>query len=110
MRIDWHPEQVTAEVEKTAMDRLEQAGEAVADRARGLVPVLSGKLKATIRVVRLKGDPKLNIRVYAGNREKGGAFYAHMVEYGTTKMKAKPFLRPALNASKGSIMEKMENG
>jgi len=39
-----------------------------------------------------------------------GAFYAHIVEYGSVKMKAKPFLRPALNASKGGIMDKMENG
>lgn len=107
---NWAPAQITAEVEKTAMDRLEKAGEIVADRARSLVPVRSGKLKATIRVVRLRGDAKQNIRVYAGNREKGGAFYAHMVEYGTVKMAAKPFLRPALNASKGGIMNKMENG
>jgi hypothetical protein len=33
-----------------------------------------------------------------------------MVEKGTVKMKAKPFLRPALNASKGQIMSIMENG
>ena len=58
----------------------------------------------------MKGDPKQNIRAYAGNRLKGGAFYAHMVEKGTVKMKAKPFLRPALNASKGQIMSIMENG
>lgn len=111
MRIEnWAPAQITAEIEKTAMDRLEKAGEIVAERARGLVPVNTGKLRDSIRVVRLKGDPKQNIRVYAGNREKNGAFYAHMVEYGTVKMPAKPFLRPALNASKGGIMDKMENG
>jgi len=86
------------------------AGELVAARARGLVPVDSGKLKDSIRVTRLKGDPKQNIRVYAGNRNKGGAFYAHMVEYGTVKMKAKPFLRPALNESKSSIKNIVENG
>ena len=110
MKIQWNPEQVTAEIEKKAMDRLERAGEIVGEKARQLVPVDTGKLKATIRVARLKGDPKQNIRVYAGNRLKGGAFYAHMVEKGTVKMKAKPFLRPALNASKGQIMAIMENG
>jgi len=111
MRVEgWHPEKITAEIEKKAMDRLEMAGELVAARARGLVPVDSGKLKDSIRVTRLKGDPKQNIRVYAGNRNKGGAFYAHMVEYGTVKMKAKPFLRPALNESKSSIKNIVENG
>jgi len=109
-RVEWHPEQITAEIEKKAMDRLEKAGEVVAAKARSLVPVKTGKLKDTIRVVRLKGDPKLNIRVYAGNRIKGGAFYAHMVEYGTVKTKAKPFMRPALNGSKGDTMNIMENG
>jgi hypothetical protein len=33
-----------------------------------------------------------------------------MVEYGTVKMKAKPFLRPALNQAKSVIMGIMENG
>jgi HK97 gp10 family phage protein len=118
MRIEnWAPAQITAEIEKTAMDRLEQAGEIIADRARALCPVDTGALKKSIRVRRLKGDPKLDVRIYAGNRVEGGsmkkgaargAFYAHMVEYGTVKMPAKPFLRPALNGSKGQIMSAME--
>jgi len=111
MRIEnWAPGKITAELEKTAMDRLYKAGEEVADIARRLVPVQTGKLRDSIRVTRLRGDPKLNIRVYAGSREKGGAFYAHMVEYGTVKMRAKPFLRPALNQLKGQIQEIMEKG
>ena len=108
--VNWYPEKITAEIEKKAMDRLQKAGELVADRARLNVPVDTGKLKASIRVVRLKGDPKLDVRVYAGSREKGGAFYAHMVEYGTVKMRARPYLRPALNVVKSSIMNIMENG
>jgi len=111
MRVEgWSPGAITIEVEKRAMDRLEKAGEVVADRARQNVPVQTGTLKDSIRVTRLKGDPKLNIRVYAGNRKKGGAFYAHMVEYGTVKMRARPYLRPALNAAKGQIMNIMEKG
>jgi HK97 gp10 family phage protein len=108
--VNWSPEKITAEVEKKAMDRLEKASGVVADAARQLVPINTGKLKETIRTRRLKGDPKLDVRVYAGSREKGGAYYAHMVEYGTVKMKARPFLRPALNKSKTAIMNIMENG
>jgi len=121
MRVEnWYPEKITAEIEKKAMDRLEKAAESVASRARGLVPVgkdvagkgkwskrEAGALKKSIRVVRLKGDPKMNVRVYAGNRD---VFYARFVEYGTVKMKARPFLRPALNASKASIKATVENG
>jgi HK97 gp10 family phage protein len=116
---NWHPEKITAEIEKRAMDRLEKAGEGVAAKACQLVPVDTGTLKNSIRVTRLKGDPKMNIRVYAGNRVKGGsmkkgaergAFYAHFIEYGTVKMSARPFMRPALNASKSAIKATLENG
>jgi len=101
---DWAPAMITEQIEKKAMDGLEDACERIANRARSLCPVDTGKLKATIRVRRLKGDPFLNVRVYAGNRDKGGAFYAHMVEYGTVKMGKKAFLRPALDAMKSNII------
>lgn len=143
MRVeDWAPEQITVEVEKKAMDQLEQAGEIVAGIAKLLCPVgevtryerktfrhtvsakhsetgqrykvwlpattgasvwtarKPGTLKSSIRVTRLHGDPKQNIRVYAGNFL---AYYARFVEYGTVKMKAKPFLRPAFNSAKAKI-------
>lgn len=111
MRIDhWAPEQITVEIEKKAMDRLAKAGELVAVNARSRVPVKTGKLRDSIRVTRLPGDPKQNIRVYAGNRQKDGPFYAHMIENGTKNMSARPFLRPALNGSRSGIMAIMENG
>lgn len=115
---DWAPAIITAKFEKLAMDGVEKAMEQVADRARNLVPVDTGTLKSTIRVRRLKGDPFLDVRVYAGSRVKGGgsekgaargAFYAHMVEYGTVKLSARPFLRPALDAVKGKIISIITN-
>lgn len=114
MRVEnWSPDNITADIEKKAMDRLETAAGFVMGLARQKVPIDTGKLRDTIRVVRLKGDPKLNVRVYAGNRKKrgeGGAFYAHMVEFGTVKMPAKPFLRPALSECKGRIRGIVQNG
>ncbi len=110
---DWAPAVITAEIEKKAMDGLEKVCEQIADRARSLCPVDTGALKSTIRVRRLKGDPYLDVRVYAGSRVAGGgskkgadrgAFYAHMVEYGTVKMAKKPFLRPALDSVKGNVI------
>ena len=122
MRIEnWCPEKITAEIEKRAMDRLAKAGEIIAAHARGLVRIgknvpqgkgkwskrEAGALKRSIRMTRLAGDPKMNIRVYAGSKD---VYYARFVEYGTAKMSAKPFLRPALTASKGSIKQTVENG
>lgn len=118
MRVQWNPiGDITAKIEVDMMERLTRAAEMVRDKAQQLVPVgedvpqgkgkwskrESGALKRTIRVVRLKGDPKLDVRVYAGNR-KGGIFYAHFVEYGTSKMPAKPFLRPALQQVRNSLL------
>lgn len=131
MRVEnWAPDIITTDVEKKAMDRLAKAGELVAAKARQKfplgapppvvgrknkkpwMPMSKGDLLKSIRVTRLPGDPKLNIRVYAGFRQEGGGgvFYAHMIEWGTVKMGARPFLRPALNSSKGLIMSIVENG
>lgn len=129
MRVaNWYPDKITAEIEKKAMDRLEKAAGYVAEKARQLfplgepppmgnrkskkpwVPMSKGDLKKSIRTHRIKGDPKLDVRVIAGSREKDGPFYAHMIELGTVKMGKRPFLRPALHKSKETIMRIMENG
>ena len=111
MRVsNWSPQKFDGEIITAGMDRLEKAAEVIASGARQRDRVASGKLKNSIRVTRLKGDPRRNIRVYAGNRTKGGAYYAHMVEYGTAKMNAKPFLRPALNAAKSQIQDILRGG
>jgi HK97 gp10 family phage protein len=124
MRVaNWNPKAGDKEIMGNAMDRLEKAANVVAEKARQKCAVgvsrpgtkdgkdwtarEAGALKKSIRVVRLHGDPKRNVRVYAGNRE---AFYSRFVEYGTVKMKAKPFLRPALNSSKAEIKNILENG
>ncbi len=131
MRVEkWHPEIITAEVEKKAMDRLETAAGYVMGMARQLVPIgqsrppyksgkawtarQAGLLRDSIRVTRLKGDPKLNIRVYAGWRQsdKLTAYYARWVELGSihNATPKKPYLRPALHQCKSRILSIVENG
>ncbi len=126
MRVEnWHPELASEEITKKAMDRLQKGGELVASKARQKVPIgkdrppykngkewtarKAGALKASIRVTRLKDDPKLNIRIYAGNKE---IYYARWVEMGSVHNREprKPYLRPALNELKGSIKSIVENG
>ena len=36
--------------------------------------------------------------------------YAHLVEYGTSRSKAKPFIRPAVDANMGNMIELMKVG
>lgn len=107
-----------------------RAGAAViAEEARNRAPMHTGQLKASIRVSTrvINGRPVALVkagdryRVFAGKgratknpyRSIGAsgcvnyhaAFYAHFIEFGTSKMAAKPFLRPAFEAKKEPAVE-----
>ncbi len=119
---------VSDTIEKNLMDRLEVAGELVATRARQLCPVGTtrrppykngqpwsarepGTLRNSIRVTRLKGDPNLDVRVYAGARGKTNeGYYAHMVEFGSIHNEKKAFLRPAVKEIGKNIETIMTSG
>ena len=84
----------------------------IAKSAKMKVSVRTGTLKRSIRVVKRKTENNAVIKhsVSAGGKVKwstkgekktGDAFYAHMVEFGTSKMSAQPFMRPALEEAGG---------
>ena len=64
--------------------------DAVADDMKRLVPVDTGELRGTIRAVHLENEG----RVYFGNPP--GVKYHLYVEFGTSRMAAQPYARPAL--------------
>ncbi|RLE37706.1 HK97 gp10 family phage protein, partial [Candidatus Woesearchaeota archaeon] len=66
---------------------LTSLGENIVDEARSIVPVRTGYLRSTIYYER-KGKHKLIVGAKA--------HYAGYVEYGTRKMAAQPYLRPAI--------------
>ncbi len=80
--------------------------------------VLKGALRAGGRVIakeakqrapKKTGTLRKSISVQVGKTRQGGAiafvttkpeaFYSHMIEFGTSKIPAKPFLRPAFDAT-----------
>jgi len=73
----------------------------VAEQARQFAPFLTGYLRSTIGFER-RGS--LDWIVYAG------AHYAPFVEWGTSKMAAKPFMRPALIVCEPSILALVHEG
>jgi HK97 gp10 family phage protein len=90
---------------------LRKRGEPVAERARQLVPVDKGELKASIAV-----STKLTRRQRARHRKFGpddievyiGAGphpQAHMQEFGTVKDPRQPYLRPAWDAERMGVLE-----
>lgn len=129
MRVsNWNPQQFDGEFMNASMDRLREAAEVIASKARAKCPVGTisrpiyktgkyagqpwtardaGALKKTIRVVEKKETgteimKNRNVRVYCGNYI---VFYAQLCEYNN-----RAFLRPALNASKSEIRSILENG
>jgi HK97 gp10 family phage protein len=69
------------------------------------------------RDVRVRARPKKKRGVIAfdvvtgkGTKKTRGAYYAGMVEYGTSKMRAQPFIRPAFDANKDRIARMVQAG
>jgi len=78
----------------------ELAAEITRDEAKRRAPVQSGRLRDSIRV---------NLGERAGGKAESivvvGAFYGYFVEHGTRKMSARPYLRPAIDATRSQIRQ-----
>lgn len=70
-------------------------GDKVATSARALVPVLTGTLKGSIRVV--PGAHRVEV--------EATEYYAQFVEFGTSKMAPEPFMEPALAEHEGGFAD-----
>lgn len=77
------------------------------DAVRANAPVRSGVLKRSISVDTVRGSATAGVKfkkVLAKKkgkkgRHKSGPFYWYFLEHGTSNMPAKPFVRPAFDAS-----------
>lgn len=71
--------------------------------AQAGVPVQSGLLQSTIQ----QKVEKKALMSYQGEVRTQGIEYAGFVEYGTSKMAARPFMRPAINLTTDAIKRTM---
>lgn len=69
-------------------------------KVRGIVTARVGARKGRGRMVTRKGVTRFSDPVK----------YSHLVEYGTSHSSAKPFIRPAVEGSKGQIVDAMADG
>lgn len=83
------------EVESKA---LEEAGEYLRSKIQDMTPVRKGLLKASITKSEV-----INGKIQIGPSQQGPAFRAHFIEFGTSKMRAQPFMRPAFEMAKPTI-------
>lgn len=78
----------------------------VRDEARRLAPIDTGNLKKSIATIRRKGDKNtVQFSVTPSRGGKHDGWYAHFLEFGTSKMSAKPFLRPAFESKQDEVLQ-----
>ena len=82
---------------KNSVEKVKFKAEA---KAISLVPVDTGRLKGSITV---KDLGPYNFELRAGYTND--VDYAQYVEYGTSKMKAQPFLRPAIEYARKEVVK-----
>jgi len=87
-------------VKVAAQDVVAKSAFAVAQRAKALVPVRTGKLKAAI----VSASTGLNGRIGVADKS---VFYWRFVEFGTVKQSAHPFFRPAAEAESDAFVRAM---
>ena len=78
----------------------------IQDEIIKLAPERTGNLKRNIVISEIQKDADGAEYVDVGP-EKNKAFYGKMLEFGTTKIKAKPFLEPAFIAKRKEALEAM---
>lgn len=77
---------------------LEAAGEHLQSAITRAVRVRTGALRDAI-----EKSEVTNGKIIVGPSQQGPAFRAHFLEFGTSKMSAKPFMRPTFEVEKSRI-------
>lgn len=94
-------------IQKNVMVGAIRAGaNVVRDEARRLAPIDTGNLRKSIASIKRKGDKNtIQFSVTPSRGGKNNGWYAHFLEFGTSKMTAKPFLRPAFESQQDEVLQ-----
>ncbi len=101
------PERVARNVVRGAVRK---AGKVVETEMRTRAPVgPTGNLKASIGQIGVRQPDKRKVVRTVGALRGGGfkGYHAHLVEFGTVKMPARPFIRPAWDQTQGEALKVM---
>lgn len=86
---------------ETAKEALKDNGDLLVEEARSRVPVLTGRLRDSIRAIPNSDGSRL--KVVADAKDKNGTPYGAIVEY--SPVINKPFLYPAFYARRSEMVE-----
>lgn len=101
------PERVARTVVRGAVRK---AAKVVEAEMRARAPVgPTGNLKASIGQIGVRQPDKRKVVRTVGALKRGGrkGYHAHLVEFGTVKTPARPFIRPAFDRTKGEALKVM---
>lgn len=105
------------ELSKKALNQAVSAGaRIIRDAGKQAAPVDTGALRNSIYTKRIKELSSTEEATYFVGARSGykyksknaDGWYFHMVEFGTEKMQARPFLRPAFEANKMRAYDKIK--
>lgn len=101
-------ETLSSKLQRKAISKSSRiSGKILMEAAKRYAPVDTGTLKKSIKVRALKRNRRGDVGVVVGTSQRefvGDLFYGAMVEYGTSKMEAKPYMRPAYEEKKDEIV------
>lgn len=87
-----------------------QGANIIKEKAQSYVPENTGALKKSIKVSGAKAKPGvISFKIRPTNNTKKGisVFYGRFIENGTSKMVAKPFMRPAFDEAGDEVIGKV---
>ena len=91
--------------DRVLISAIRAAAKPLAQEAKQRVPVDTGRLKKSIGVVKRRSKDKNIVMFTVAPRKKKGGWTAHFIEFGTSKMAAKPFMRPAFESKGDEALE-----
>jgi HK97 gp10 family phage protein len=95
---------------KNAAKPVEKDAESRAPRGPTGNLIESITIKTVLKKSQKRGRAKAgDVEVYVGATTPKGA-HAHLIEFGTFKMAAQPFLRPAFDSNKEKVLENFSEG
>lgn len=103
-------QKIGANVSKLENQALRNAAEPVLEDAKANAPVRTGKLKEGLKIssIKIKEGMKY-VLVGVDKSDNSKIFYSKFIEFGTTKMSARPFLGPAYEKNRREIIEEIKN-
>ncbi|WP_373844768.1 HK97-gp10 family putative phage morphogenesis protein [Clostridium sp.] len=103
-------QQMGTNINRLENKALKNAAEPVLQDAKANVPVRTGKLKKGLKITNVKKKQGVKyILVGVDRGDNSEIFYGKFVEFGTSKMSARPFLQPAYEKNKDNIQKTIAN-